>query len=198
MNEKIETLYPRINITSEFFPFAFGLGNQYGYPYRNDSIVELKFFRDQFFFDKGVHTQTEIELEKCTSKHFMAIIKEEFDAAYIDGYYCPKNYSDIYVEGSFISNNLTSISFQVFKCDYEKFPQKCGTKEEIDKTIVESVLNYNIFYIGNYISIGNYSNPLKPLVINKRKFLQRNNRKITNFYLQENFLITDNAIFSTN
>jgi len=90
------------------------------------------------------------------------------------------------------------LSFVTKKCDFKNFPQKCVTKQKINNLISENGINYNIFYIENYISIGNYTHPLRPLIINKWKFFQTESQKITNFKLQENSLKTDIAIFSTN
>jgi len=137
----------------------------------------------------------EVELERCTKFHFPAISQKEYNDASIDGFFCPKNYTDLYVEGSFISKTMTSLSFVAKKCDFQNYPRKCGTKKEIDNFISDNGLNYNIYYIENYISIGNYSKPLQPLIINKYKFFQWNNMKITNFFLQENILKTDIAFF---
>jgi len=198
MDELIGSDFPRINITAEYFPLAFGLSDQYGYPVKNDSIIEFHLIKSQFIFAENIHTVTDIELEICKHKHFPSIPQNEFDIAHIEGFYCPKNYTDLFLEGSFISGLLTSLSFVAKKCDFKNFPQKCASKEQIDKFISDNGVNYNIFYIENYISIGNYTNPLRPLIINKWKFFQTNNQKITNFNLQENHLKTDIAIFSTN
>jgi len=198
VNEEIGTYHPRIDITPESFPLAFGLSDEFGTTVKNDSLIEYKLLKNQFLFNGTFKkTITEIDLERCKEKHFPTLTKIEFENANIDGFYCPKNYSEIFLEGSFISSNLTSLSFIAKKCDFQKYPQKCGTKQEINKFIAQKVLNYNLFFIENYISIGDYSNPLKPLVVNNWKFFQSNNLKITNFNVQENFLKTDIAFFSS-
>jgi len=198
LDEIIGNDYPRINITAEFFPLAFGLSDQNGYPIKNDSLVEFKLFLNQFLFAENIQNAYEIELEFCSYKHFPKISKKYFDIAHIDSFYCPKNYSGLFLEGSFISSNLTTLNFVATKCDYKTYPDKCGTEEEISKFISDNHINYNIFYIENYISIGKFSTPLNPLIINKWKFFQSNIKKITNFYLHQNYLKTDIAIFSTN
>jgi len=202
VDEKIGDTYPRINLTREFFPLAFGLSDLYGLPMRNDSLIEFKlvknvFTRDSETFFLTLQSLTEIEIRKCKKDDFPMITLDAFNGAGLDGFYCPVNLNDIFLQGSFTSSSLDSISFTAKKCDFKNHPEKCGTKEEIDNFIAVNLLNYNVFFIENYISIGDYSKPLKPVIINKYKFFQSNNLKITNFFLQENYLKTDSAIFST-
>jgi len=199
VDEKISSDYPKILMTPEYFPIAFGLTNEYGAPMKNDSLIETKLIQTQLNFNiDPPEIKTEIELEPCKKDHFPSIDQKQFVDASIELFYCPKLNSNLFLEGSFISYNLTSLSFVAYKCDYKKHPDKCGTKEEIDKYITKNVLNYNIFYIENYISIGDYLHPLQTYIINKWKFFQTAYKKITNYNLQENYLKTDSAVFSTN
>jgi len=134
----------------------------------------------------------------CTKDKFPTVSLDDFNGAGLSGFYCPKNYSDMFLEGSFVSSSLNSISFTAKKCDFQNNPDKCGTKEEIYNFITSNVLNYYVFFIENFISIGNYANPFHPVVTGSYKFFQSNNRKITTFIIQQNYLKTDTVILSTN
>lgn len=203
VDEKIGNSFPRINITRELFPMCFGLSDIYGAPIRNDSLIEFKLFKYDFFLNEtlgyvALQNTTEIELVKCTKSHFPTVSQEDYYNAALNEYFCPKDYSEIFVEGSWISSSLTTLGFVVTKCDFKNNPEKCGTNEEIDRLISDNGLNYNIYYVEDYISVVDYSNPIQPKIINKFKFLDSQTFKITNLYLQQNFLKTDIAIFSNN
>jgi hypothetical protein len=203
MDQNIGKAYPRINLTREFAPLAFGFSDEYGYPFLNESILIFKFLKYSYTLNETLSAfndpvVTQIELENCNSNNFPSVSKEEFDHAALLGFYCPKNYDELYVEGSWISQNLTYLMFEVYKCDYDTDPEKCATEQEIEKVIAGNLLNYNLFYVGNNIALGNFSNPLIGRIVNKYKYIHPKNNKLTNIFVQKNKIFTDVAFLSSN
>ena len=199
---KVAETFTKINLSKNYFPIAVGLTDLDSNPINDNSLVEISFIKKDYILNNETNSlllknTTNVELILCLPEHFPTISEAVYKAASLPTYYCPK-YDNLYVEGYWTEETLSYLSYSIKKCDYDLFPKKCKTKKEIDEFISANTLNYNILIVENILSVGNYETPIVPIVSLIYKFLHGENLKITNFQIQNNFLITDNAFFSEN
>lgn len=196
----IEENFPKINLTKTYFPIAFGLTDIDNYPIFNSSLLDVKLYERNYVMNKTSNLlellyDRDIEFEKCTIEHFPSISIQEFNSASLNGFFCIKP-SVIYVEGYWTQDILSYLSFRVSKCNYDLYPNFCVEKNRIDDYISANSVNFNILTIESILSVGNYEKPIKPTVYISYKFLHSQSQKITNYLIQNNYLITDNGFFS--
>jgi hypothetical protein len=87
-------------------------------------------------------------------------------------------------------------SIRIFKCNYDKTPDKCAKKEEIDYEIAAGKLFINIVTLENILTVANYEKPINPTSLVYYKFLNSEAAKVEFYGVQQQFLVTDSAIFS--
>jgi len=199
VNNKIISEYPESYINKTNFPLAFGLCDYNSIPLVVENFIQYEIVKKDYKMSNltglfELVNSKNIDYRPCIPTDFPMINEKAFYGASLPFFFCPV-VKDLFVEGYWSERIVSFLSVSVKKCNYDKNPNFCKTKEEIDNFIIERSMNFNIITIENVLSVVNYENPITPTLLISYKFLHTKNSKITNFMIQKNNLLTDFGFF---
>ena len=199
-NQILSPYYPKINLSTEIFPFAIGLFGQSNFPKFNSTMIDIKLIKKFMKFNEETgetleQKNQELKLITCSYENFPTLSKKEFNQNILSAYLCPENF-DLYVEGYWNNNNLTTIDIVASKCDFDKNPDFCMKEEDINKYISTNTLNLNLLTLNTILSLSDYNNPITFYGNLFIKFLELKKNKFYNLYMLKQKIISDSGIFT--
>jgi len=106
-----------------------------------------------------------IEMIHCRYEDFLKLTVKQFDRAQLGNTFCLKN-SSYSLKGLWGENEIRYINVVVEMCAYDKRPDYCLFKDEINIWIGSTGANFNICYIHYAVDLKIFTNPIKPFVDN--------------------------------
>ena len=138
---------PQIHIDDENFTLAFGIFDEYNYPFIDETI----YYPEAYFRGQGVE---EVKIERCDLSKMNPEFKNNFDESDISNLYCLTNIN--YTLRPF-SNSL---KIELYPCQSnDEEGDYCEPKEFIDEYLNDKV--FKIFFIDIMLTPADYETPVK-------------------------------------
>ena len=139
---------PTVKIVQDNFTLVFGMRNEYGMPFIDDTI----YYPVAFFFNQGIYEEIDIEIcsEDKLSQEFLEYLGDDG----VDNYFCLKH---IDFE---LRPFMNSIRFEIYPCvDLYEGEGYCKSREFIDEYL--NNLLFMIYFEDVNLTPLNFNNPVK-------------------------------------
>ena len=139
---------PNVKIVQDNFSLVFGMRNEYGMPFIDDTIYHPV----AFFFNQGIYKEIDIEIcsEDKLSQEFLEYLGDDG----VDNYFCLKH---IDFE---LRPFMNSIRFEIYPCvDLYEGEGYCKSREFIDEYL--NNLLFMIYFEDVNLTPLNFNNPVK-------------------------------------
>jgi hypothetical protein len=188
--------YAEIRWNQSSLPISFAIQDWDGVNLDVENFFDLKFLTYHYKTDKaGVMRLIETKIfnySKCNYMNFPVISKDEFDSIGLNYTYCAENF-DVNLKGYWSESEFIYYEFMISICQNKT---ECKSFQEIEYFIKSNRANLQIYYVDSVVKLNNFSNPIIKKINAPFIFIDSRSYKLTNFYLQLDKIITDDAIFS--
>lgn len=190
--------YPPLKLDKYTYPLSFALSTINGTRDSFSSYFNYKVYQTTIINNKdGSINETVVDLPliQCTREHYPALDDSFALLPYLLINQCIDD-QDITLYGYWNDIALSYLTVDFYMCDYNLHPDKCATKQEIEKFINDNGMNANIYTVDQTIAVLNYTYPIKSYLTAPYKFMYSPVTKITNYMIQNNSIITDSGFFT--
>ena len=138
---------PQIHIADENFTLAFGIFDEYDYPFIDETI----YFPEAYFHGQGVE---EVKIERCDLSKLSPEFKNNFDESEMSNLYCLTNIN--YTLRPFTN----ALKIELYPCESnDEEGDYCEPKEFIDEYLNDKV--FKIYFLDIMLTPANYENPVQ-------------------------------------
>jgi hypothetical protein len=132
------TKFQNLQINRMNFPIAFQITDFAGSPMEDPKLVVIKFFIYTISYEnpgpKAIMTITPIKLSYCKPSDFPQIDEAYFYKTAMNYWWCP-DVKDFSIYGYWSDGAMQFLSSSLAYCDYDVTPDKCYSKQEIERYI---------------------------------------------------------------